>query len=475
MWNDNFTSWHPLADIKNSFPMQLAQYAISHKLDKETAFKWWIKPTLKHQDRFLKALKSKYSSRTHKFGIRVPTSVEEALAIDKETNTTYWHDAIQKEMRNCKTAFKILDDDERAPIGHKWIKCHLIFDVKMDFTRKARFVAGGHMTNPPAEITYSSVVTRDSIRLAFLIAALNDIKILATDIGNAYLNAKPREKVYLAAGPEFGAELQGRHVIIMRALYGLKSSGAAWRSHFANTLRTLGFVSCLADPDVWYRAAKKPCGMEYYEYILVYVDDVLALSHEPEIIMKSLEKYYRLKDGFAKPTQYLGAAVKEWTFPDDASRPKWALSSEQYIKEAMKNIERHLAEQNRSLRKSNQPMPLAYLPELDITSLLCEEEIHFYQSQISILRWMVELGRLDIYINVALLSSYLTSPRKGHLEAVYCIYGYLKAHMKSTMVFDDAYLNWNEGNFPTYDWMDFYGDVKEEIPKNTPQPRGQPI
>ena len=455
--------------------MQLAQYAISHKLDKETAFKWWIKPTLKHQDRFLKALKSKYSSRTHKFGIRVPTSVKEALAIDKETNTTYWHDAIQKEMRNCKTAFKILDDDERAPIGHKWIKCHLIFDVKMDFTRKARFVAGGHMTNPPAEITYSSVVTRDSIRLAFLIAALNDIKILATDIGNAYLNAKPREKVYLAAGPEFGAELQGRHVIIMRALYGLKSSGAAWRSHFANTLRTLGFLSFLADPDVWYRAAKKPCGTEYYEYILVYVDYVLALSHEPEIIMKSLEKYYRLKDGFAKPTQYLGAAVKEWTFPDDASRLKWALSSEQYIKEAMKNIERHLAEQNRSLRKSNQPMPLAYLPELDITSLLCEEEIHFYQSQISILRWMVELGRLDIYINVALLSSYLTSPRKGHLEAVYCIYGYLKAHMKSTMVFDDAYLNWNEGDFPTYDWMDFYGDVKEEIPKNTPQPRGQPI
>jgi hypothetical protein len=92
MWNDNSTSWHQLADIKNSLPMQLAQYAISHKLDKETDFKWWIKPTLKHQDHFLKALKSKYSSRTHKFGIRVPTSVEEALAIDKETNTTYCED-----------------------------------------------------------------------------------------------------------------------------------------------------------------------------------------------------------------------------------------------------------------------------------------------------------------------------------------------------------------------------------------------
>ncbi len=128
----------------------------------------------------------------------------------------------------------------------------------MDFTCKARFVAGGHMTNPPAEITYSSVVTRDSVRLVFLIEDSNDIKILATDIGNAYLNAKLREIVYFTAGPEFGAELQGKHAIIVHALYGLKSSGAAWRSHFANTLRSLGFTSCSADPDVWYRAAKKP-------------------------------------------------------------------------------------------------------------------------------------------------------------------------------------------------------------------------
>jgi len=65
----------------------------------------------------------------------------------------------------------------------------MIFDVKMDFTRKAIFVAGGHMTNPPSAITYSSVVSRDSVRIAFLLAALNEIDLLATDIGNAYLNA----------------------------------------------------------------------------------------------------------------------------------------------------------------------------------------------------------------------------------------------------------------------------------------------
>jgi len=404
-----------------------------------------------------------------------PKTVEEALEIDRVTKTTFWYDAIQKEMKNCRSAFKFLDEDEKVPIGYKWIKCHLIFDVKMDFTRKARFVAGGHMTNPPAEITYSSVVTRDSVRIAFMIAALNDIDILATDIGNAYLNADPREKVYTTAGAEFGAELKGKYVLIVKALYGLKSSGAAWRAHFAATLKTLGFTSCLADPDVWYRAATKPTGEKYYEYILVYVDDVLTLSHQAETVMKGLEQFYRLKDGFAQPTQYLGAAVRKWTFPEDASNIKWALSSEQYIKEALKNIESHLADKGRTLRKSNQPMPSSYLPELDITPLLQEDDVHFYQSQISILRWMVELGRLDIYINVALLSSYLTAPRQGHLEALYCIYGYLKSHTRSTMVFDDSYVNWDENSFTSFDWTDFYGNVEEEEPPNAPPPRGKQV
>jgi len=85
----------------------------------------------------------------------------------------------------------------------------------MDFTRKDCFVAGGHMTDPPSTLTYSSVISRDSIRLAFLIAALNGIDILACDIGNAYLNAAPREKVYTKAGLEFGAEMQGRNVLIV--------------------------------------------------------------------------------------------------------------------------------------------------------------------------------------------------------------------------------------------------------------------
>ena len=97
-------------------------------------------------------------------------------------------------------------------------------------------VADGHKNRPP----YSSVVTRDSVRIALTIASLTSLEISACDIGNAYLNAQCREKLWTVAVPEFGSE-KGSVMIIARALYGLKSSGAAWRSTLAQTMETLGY------------------------------------------------------------------------------------------------------------------------------------------------------------------------------------------------------------------------------------------
>jgi hypothetical protein len=191
------------------------------------------------------------------------------------------------------------------------------FEVKMDFTRKARFVAGGHMTDPPVIMTYSSVVSRDSVRIGFLLAALNDLELVAADIGNAYLQATTKEKKIAIAGPEFG-ELQGRTMIIVRALYGLKSSRAAWHEHFANTLYNMDFKPSYADPDVWMRAAVKPNGFKYYEYIFVYVDDLLILSHQTKAIVRVLKSIYRLKDDeVGVPKIYLGAQVKQMHLPQE--------------------------------------------------------------------------------------------------------------------------------------------------------------
>jgi hypothetical protein len=137
------------------------------------------------------------------------------LRIDEETGTTFWMDAIRKEMEKVKVAFEfceswtpqqIRDGLARGDfVGYQEIDCHMIFDIKMDLTRKARFVAGGHTTETPTSITYSSVVSHDSVRIAFLIAALNDVDIMACDVSNAYLNAPCREKIWFVAGPEFGS------------------------------------------------------------------------------------------------------------------------------------------------------------------------------------------------------------------------------------------------------------------------------
>jgi hypothetical protein len=92
------------------------------------------------------------------------------------------------------------------------IGCHIVFDIKMDLTRKARFVAGGHTTTAPSSMTYSSVVLCDSVQLAFLIAALNDIDRMSCYLENTYLNAPCREKIWFEGGIECGKSTKARYV-----------------------------------------------------------------------------------------------------------------------------------------------------------------------------------------------------------------------------------------------------------------------
>ena len=141
---------------------------MANRIADEPAFNWWVPHTLRKRNRILSKIKSKYWRTSHKFGIRLPHSVEEAVEIDRITETDFWTKAINKEMTKVKVAWKHHEghtpDDVRAGkatdlIGFQEIGCHMVFDVKMDFTRKARFVAGGHTTETPSNITYSSVVS----------------------------------------------------------------------------------------------------------------------------------------------------------------------------------------------------------------------------------------------------------------------------------------------------------------------------
>ena len=140
----------------------------------------------------------------------------------------------------------------------------------------------------------ASVVSRDSIRIALTMAALNNLQVKAGDIQNAHLTTQCREKIVTVCGPEFG-ENKGQTAILVRALYGLKSSGAAFRNHLASCMRMLGYLSCLADPDVWIRPKVREDGF-YYGYVLLYVDDALVINHDGMKALHGINAHFKMKE-----------------------------------------------------------------------------------------------------------------------------------------------------------------------------------
>jgi len=307
-----------------------------------------------------------------------------------------------------------------------------------------------------------------------LIAALNDLNVLACDIQNAYLTAKCREKIYTIAGPEFGSE-EGSIMIVTMALYGLKSSGAAFRSKLANVIYDLKYRPSLADPDVWLRPDRKADGFAYYEYVLCYVDDVLVISANPQITIDGLEDVFKLKGGKAEtPEMYLGASL---AFVDTPTGGKcWSISAEKYVKTAVENVENKLIKEGRKLPiKCVTPTTYKYRPEEDETPELEGEAITYYQELIGILRWAIEIGRLDLLLEVSLLSSQLASPREGHLQQVLHIFGYLKKNPRRKLYMDSEYPTIGESRFERFDWEDFYIGAEEPIPNKLPEPRGRLI
>ena len=104
-------------------------------------------------------------------------------------------------MNNNGVGFKISEDNKRAPSGWSKVTVHLIFNVKMDFTRKARFFLDGHKTPYPIGFAYYGVVSRENIRIAFTYADLNGLDVFTEYIRNAYLQAPLSQKDFMICGP----------------------------------------------------------------------------------------------------------------------------------------------------------------------------------------------------------------------------------------------------------------------------------
>ena len=494
-WKNGSCTWLPLADLKESMPIEVAEYALANNISHEPAFAWWINHTIKKRERIIKQVKHRVPKRLTKFGIQVPRSKEEALRFDAENGNDFWLQAINKEIKNVKVAFDLLADGDSPPPGSKHIPYHLIFDVRFDLTRKARLVAGGHRNrNVPQHSRYSSVASRDSVRIGLLVAALNNLSIASTDIGNAYLNAPPKERVHVTVGDElFGPEHTGKTAVIVRALYGLKTAGNAWRHHFSNFIQSeLHYADTKADPDVYRRPEITTTGKKYYSYLIVYVDDVLCVHEHPKSVLDVINGTFRLKNGIDEnPSTYLGADIRQWTYTNNEGIESqcWAMGSQNYVKEAIRICESQMANHTltypTSKRQSkNTPFTSSdYRPELDSSPYCSDDKANLYQQLIGILRWICELGRVDILHEVSLLSQYLAQPRIGHLHQSLNIFHYLKTHTRSWMVMEPTRfdIDWKPvANEPSPEdralaMKEIYPDSIDEKPYDMPEPRGEEV
>jgi hypothetical protein len=118
-------------------------------------------------------------------------------------------------------------------------------------------------------------------------------------------------------------------------------------------------------------------------------------------------------------------------------------------------------------------LPTGYRPELDTTRPCNEEDTTYYMGHIGVLRWAVELGRIDICAEVSMMAAYMAAPREGHMEAVMRIFAYLNGHERSRVMLDPRYVDHAEVEKPS--WSDFYSEAREMLPPDMPEPLGRPI
>jgi len=301
-----------------------------------------------------------------------------------------------------------------------------------------------------------------NIRLLTFIAELNDLEVWATDIGNAYLESYTQEKVYIIAGPEFG-DRQGHTLVIRKALYGLKSSGIPWHEPLSDVLRDMGFIPSKAKHHIWMR----DCG-DHYEHIAVYVDDLLIASKDPSSIIKTLsdEHMFKLK-GTSVVSFHLGC---DWFHNGDGNL---CYTPHQHVEKVMDNY-LHLF--GKRPHNAHSPIVQGNHPELDTSDLLDDANIQICQSLIGSLQWAIQIGRFYIATVVMTLLGFRACPRRGHLDRVERVIGYLSKFKHCVIRIHTDKPDYSKIPKKEYDWFyTCYAGAREGIPEDCPTPRGNSV
>ena len=468
-WENGETTWEPLRLISKDDPTSCAIYAAKNNLLHLTGWKQFARLARREKQLLRMVRQSVLHSFRHspvyKYGVQVPRNHHEAMALDKKNGNRYWEEAEETEIGQILAydTFKDLGKKGRPPIGYKKIRMHLIYDVKHDGRRKCRCVAGGHLTGPPLDSVYSPVVSIRGLRIVIFLAELNKSKIWCTDIGNAYLESITKEKVYIIAGPEFG-ELEGNVLVFHKACYGLKSSGARWHERLSDVLLDMQFFPSRAEDDIWMRKRG-----EKYEYIARYVDDLAIVSDDPEEIIRCLEEDHKFKlKGTGPINHHLGCDFER------NSDGILSMFARKYILRMADNYHRMFGEKPRT--KYTSPLEKGDHPELDDSEELKDNDTKIYQSLIGALQWAVTIGRFDIATATMSMSKFRAQPRKGHLERVKRIIGYLLRMQHGQIQFRTEIPDYSSLPDMETEWTrTVYGKCHEEIPEGLPEPIGNPV
>ena len=215
--------------------------------------------------------------------------------------------------------------------------------------------------------------------------------------------------------------------------------------------------------------------------MLVYVDDLLCIAHDATMPLQEVMSDFKFKnDAISPPEIYLGARLQK---KDLNGKKVWTMSSRDYTKAIIANLEDRLKKKNAQTKLPSKgvktPMASSYVPELDMSEELDGDGITMFQELIGELRWAIEIGRVDIHTEVSMLSAYQASPRRGHLEQVIHIYGYLKKYEKLTLYFDPQVpILGDIADFDSHTpeiFREQYRDAEEQIPENMPKPRGRMV
>ena len=400
------------------------------------------------------------------FGYEVPHNFKRAVELDSLNGNTKWQDAMRLEMESLVEydTFKDLGHHKSiAPPSHyKKIRVHVVYAVKHDGRHKCRLVADGNLTAAPIDSAYSGVVSLRGLRIVTFLAELNGLQLWATDVGNAYLEAETKEKVYIIAGPEFG-ELEGHILLIFKALYGLRSSGKMWHQRCATCLRRMGFFPCKAEPDIWMRPKDG-----VYEYIAVYVDDLAIAAFDPKGIADELIQVHKFKLKGTGPISYhLGME-----FYRDKNGVL-CISARRYVEKMIETYKQMFGRMPPT-RNCMSPLPDGDHPELDASDFLEGDNIVKYQSLIGAMQWAISIGRMDITTGVMTMSSFRAIPRVGHLNRIHRFYGYLQQFKDAALRIRVGEPDYSQLPEQDFDWShSVYGSPKEQIPKDAPKPLGK--